>query len=101
MTRAREQLYCIHCLERRLHGQFREQSPSPFLNEIPEEVREEVRLARANFYSQEQPAWRERPLGAGGGYGGGYGGSSNRYASQQYGNRRPSSPQRPQVSAPR
>jgi hypothetical protein len=102
MTRAREQLYCIHCLERRLHGQFREQSPSPFLTEIPEEVREDVRLARASFYSQEQPSWRERPLGSGGerGYGGGYGGGNNRYGggSQGYGNRRPSTP--PQRSMP-
>jgi DNA helicase-2/ATP-dependent DNA helicase PcrA len=103
MTRAREQLYCIHCLERRLHGQFREQSPSPFLTEIPEEVREDVRLARASFYSQEQPSWRERPLGSGGerGYGAGYGGgSNNRYGggSQGYGNRRPSTP--PQRSTP-
>ena len=99
MTRAREQLYCIHCLERRLHGQFREQSPSPFLNEIPEEVREEVRLARANFYSQDQPAWRERPLGSSGG---GYSGGSNRYGSQQYGNRRPSTQQqRPPMQPPR
>src|SRR3989440_2934943 len=46
MTRAREQLYCIHSLERRLHGQFREQSPSPFLNEIPEAGREEMRVGR-------------------------------------------------------
>jgi len=33
MTRAREQLYCLYSLERRVHGQFREQSPSPFLSE--------------------------------------------------------------------
>ena len=58
MTRAREQLYCIHSLERRLHGQFREQSPSPFLQEIPEEVREEVRLARAR---PAQASWQQRP----------------------------------------
>ncbi len=63
MTRAREQLYCMHALERRLHGQFREQSPSPFLAEIPEEVKEETRLARANYYPREAPSWRERPLG--------------------------------------
>ena len=61
MTRAREQLYCVHCLERRLHGQFREQSPSPFLTEIPENVREEVRLARAR-YVPDAPSWRERPM---------------------------------------
>ncbi len=58
MTRAREQLYCIHSLERRLHGQFREQSPSPFLDEIPQAVREEVRLARAR---SAQTSWQQRP----------------------------------------
>jgi DNA helicase-2/ATP-dependent DNA helicase PcrA len=62
MTRAREQLWCVHCLERRLHGQFREQSPSPFITEIPEGVREEVRMARAR-YVPETPSWRERPVG--------------------------------------
>lgn len=61
MTRAREQLYCLHSLERRLHGRFREQSPSPFLNEIPEEVREEVRLTGSR-YSSPTPSWRERPM---------------------------------------
>jgi DNA helicase-2/ATP-dependent DNA helicase PcrA len=61
MTRAREQLYCLHSLQRRLHGQFREQSPSPFLAEIPEEVREEVRLARPRYVPQT-PSWRERPM---------------------------------------
>ncbi|HUP44245.1 MAG TPA: UvrD-helicase domain-containing protein [Thermoanaerobaculia bacterium] len=49
MTRAREQLYCIHSRERRLHGRFREQSPSPFLSEIPEEVKEEVGMRRASW----------------------------------------------------
>jgi DNA helicase-2/ATP-dependent DNA helicase PcrA len=58
MTRAREQLYCIHSLERRLHGQFREQSPSPFLNEIPEAVREEMRVGRVR---PAQPSWQQRP----------------------------------------
>src|SRR5213076_3097353 len=60
MTRAREQLYCIHSMERRLHGQFREQSPSPFLSEIPEEVREEVRLGRTRPVQQQ--SWRDRPV---------------------------------------
>jgi DNA helicase II / ATP-dependent DNA helicase PcrA len=63
MTRAREQLWCVHCQERRLHGQFREQSPSPFITEIPEKVREEVRMARTR-YVPETPSWRERPVGA-------------------------------------
>src|SRR5438067_10283582 len=58
MTRAREQLYCIHSLERRLHGQFREQSPSPFLEEIPEAVREEMRVGRVR---PAQPSWQQRP----------------------------------------
>jgi DNA helicase-2/ATP-dependent DNA helicase PcrA len=57
MTRAREQLYCLHSLERRMHGRFREQSPSPFLTEIPQEVREEIRLG-----SSRMPRWREQPL---------------------------------------
>ncbi|HXG59472.1 MAG TPA: 3'-5' exonuclease, partial [Thermoanaerobaculia bacterium] len=61
MTRAREQLYCLHSLERRLHGKFREQSPSPFLDEIPTSAREEVRLA-SRRYVPEQPSWRERPV---------------------------------------
>ncbi len=46
MTRAREQLYCLYALERRVHGQSRDQSPSPFVAEIPDHVREEVRLGR-------------------------------------------------------
>lgn len=64
MTRAREQLYCIHCYERRIHGQYREQSPSPFLLEIPEEAREEIKLYKRPSYSRdrEQHAqhWRDR-----------------------------------------
>ncbi|HEY8130616.1 MAG TPA: UvrD-helicase domain-containing protein, partial [Thermoanaerobaculia bacterium] len=31
MTRAREQLYCLYALERRVHGQMRDQSPSLFV----------------------------------------------------------------------
>ncbi len=60
MTRAREQLYCLHSLERRMHGRFREQSPSPFLAEIPEEVREEIRLGFRQ--TAPQPRWREQPI---------------------------------------
>jgi DNA helicase-2/ATP-dependent DNA helicase PcrA len=59
MTRARELLYCMHSLERRLHGQSREQSPSAFLAEIPAAVTEPVRLARRASYGG---SWRERPL---------------------------------------
>src|SRR5207253_8204228 len=44
MTRAREQLYCLYALERRVHGQLRDQRPSAFVQEIPEQVKEEVRL---------------------------------------------------------
>ena len=52
MTRAREQLYCLHTYQRRVHGQFREQSPSPFLDEIPQEARELVGAApRALAYT--------------------------------------------------
>ncbi|HVT43647.1 MAG TPA: UvrD-helicase domain-containing protein [Thermoanaerobaculia bacterium] len=60
MTRARRRLYCIHCHERRIHGQFREQSPSPFLDEIPEKVTEEVRLTTKRV--AKEGSWRERPL---------------------------------------
>jgi len=60
MTRARELLFCLHAHERRLHGKFREQSPSPFLTEIPESVREEVRLASS--YRAPQGSWREQPM---------------------------------------
>ncbi|PYQ31250.1 MAG: ATP-dependent DNA helicase PcrA [Acidobacteria bacterium] len=60
MTRARELLYCLHAHERRLHGKFREQSPSPFLSEIPESVREEVRLASS--FRAPQGSWREQPM---------------------------------------
>jgi DNA helicase II / ATP-dependent DNA helicase PcrA len=59
MTRAREMLYCMHAYERRVHGRFREQSPSPFLTEIPEGAREQVRLGRAHSPSQ---SWQERPM---------------------------------------
>jgi len=62
MTRARELLYCMHSLERRLHGQSREQSPSAFLAEIPAAVTEPVRLARKASYGG---SWRERPLRGG------------------------------------
>ena len=62
MTRAREILFCLHALERRLHGKFREQNASPFINEIPEGVREEVRLASSYRYASPQPSWRERPV---------------------------------------
>ncbi|HSP15460.1 MAG TPA: UvrD-helicase domain-containing protein [Thermoanaerobaculia bacterium] len=58
MTRAREQLYCLYSLERRMHGKFREQNPSPFLAEIPEAVKEEVRLG----FRQPAPRWREQPI---------------------------------------
>jgi DNA helicase-2/ATP-dependent DNA helicase PcrA len=60
MTRARELLFCLHAHERRLHGKFREQSPSPFLSEIPESVREDMRLA--NSFRAPQGSWREQPM---------------------------------------
>ena len=59
MTRAREILFCMHAYERRVHGRFREQSPSPFLGEIPESAKELVRLGRAHSSSQ---TWREAPI---------------------------------------
>jgi DNA helicase-2/ATP-dependent DNA helicase PcrA len=69
MTRAREQLYCLHTYERRLHGRFREQSPSPFLTEIPEGVKENLRIAAARSYPAAQPNWRERPVPQNRGFG--------------------------------
>jgi DNA helicase-2/ATP-dependent DNA helicase PcrA len=54
MTRAKEMLFCLHAHERRVHGRFREQSASPFLDEIPEAATERVRLA----------SWRTKPLTA-------------------------------------
>jgi len=62
MTRAREQLYCLHTFERRLYGRFHEQSPSPFLAEIPEAAKESVRVGRPSYTPPPQPSWRERPL---------------------------------------
>ena len=44
MTRARKRLDCTHAMQRRVHGQFREQSPSPFIEEIPESATEIVSL---------------------------------------------------------
>ncbi|HVE72670.1 MAG TPA: 3'-5' exonuclease, partial [Thermoanaerobaculia bacterium] len=84
MTRAREMLFCMHAHERRVHGRFREQSPSAFLNEIPEDAKELVRLGRAHSSSQN---WREAPIrnnqwGGGGSYG-----------------RRPQSPAPPRAAA--
>jgi len=116
MTRAREQLYCLHALERRLHGKFREQSPSPFLEEIPDEVKEPVRLASASTYSQATPSWRERPVGAyskndrygneryGGGGSSGGRGSSSGSSGPAYGRptqSRPPLPQRPAAAPPK
>jgi DNA helicase-2/ATP-dependent DNA helicase PcrA len=107
MTRAREQLYCLHALERRLHGRFREQSPSPFLAEIPENVKEEVRLASSYRSASQEPSWRERPMQQGnrfGGdrgssYGSSRGGSSYGGSSSSYGSRS-SSPSRPPAPRP-
>jgi DNA helicase-2/ATP-dependent DNA helicase PcrA len=102
MTRAREQLYCLHALERRLHGRFREQSPSPFLAEIPENVKEEVRLASSYRYGSQEPSWRDRPMQQGNRFGGDRGssyGSSYGSGSSSYGSRS-SSPSRPPAPRP-
>ncbi|MEA2326653.1 MAG: ATP-dependent helicase UvrD/PcrA, partial [Thermoanaerobaculia bacterium] len=96
MTRAREQLWCVHCLERRLHGQFREQSPSPFITEIPENVREEVRMARAR-YVPDAPSWRERPMKQSDRYSDRYSGEPRRAQPSSYS--RPASPP-PRVASP-
>ena len=58
MTRAVSS--CTHSPHRTAeHGRFREQSPSPFLSEIPQEVREEIHLGSARY---SKPTWREQPL---------------------------------------
>ncbi len=97
MTRAREMLFCTHAYERRIHGRFREQSPSPFLTEIPADAIERLRLgSSARYASSQEPHWREKPVGRqGGGYSGGYNnGSSSRY-------NRPEPPRRaPVVASP-
>ncbi len=87
MTRAREMLFCMHAHERRVHGRFREQSPSPFLSEIPEDAREYVRQGRA----YAAPTWREPPVRPGG--------SSYNNSSSSGTYRRPEA-QRPQIPAP-
>ncbi|HEX8412099.1 MAG TPA: UvrD-helicase domain-containing protein [Thermoanaerobaculia bacterium] len=88
MTRARELLFCMHAYERRVHGKFREQSPSPFINEIPEEAREAVRLGRS--YSSGN--WREAPISGGRPQSGGYGSQGGGYAPRRPG---PGTPSRP------
>ncbi|HEX7832419.1 MAG TPA: UvrD-helicase domain-containing protein [Thermoanaerobaculia bacterium] len=105
MTRAREMLFCLHAHERRVHGKFREQNVSPFIDEIPEGAREHLRLARQ--YTSQTDTWREKPMYGGGSSnygsnsygsrGGGYGNSS--YGNRQ-GNSRPTAPSRP-APAPR
>ena len=52
MTRAREQLYCLYALERRVHGMMRDQRPSAFVQEIPDQVKEQVRLGKRFFGGQ-------------------------------------------------
>jgi DNA helicase II / ATP-dependent DNA helicase PcrA len=104
MTRARELLFCTHAYERRIHGRFREQSPSPFLKEIPQDAIEQVRLGGQRYSSQE-PNWRDRPINrpSGGGYGGGgygsgsYGGGYSGGSSPKYG--RPEPPRRAPMPA--
>jgi DNA helicase II / ATP-dependent DNA helicase PcrA len=44
MTRAMKKLYLCHAESRTLHGYERQQSPSRFLQELPEDCAEEVRL---------------------------------------------------------
>ncbi len=56
MTRARERLYLTSCRRRRIAGRYQDQMPSPFLNELPEELVNTIKSQ--SLY---------------GGYGGGYG----------------------------
>ncbi len=105
MTRARELLFCSHAHERRVHGKFREQNASPFLDEIPEDAKEHVRLARA--YTSQVDSWREKPMYGGGSanYGSNYSGrssyGSNSYGSSSYGNRSKPAAPAPRPAAPR
>ncbi len=66
MTRAREQLYCLYAFERRVHGQPRDQSPSPFLREIPESVPAQVRPGRSRVRGGPAPPPAARPVRSGG-----------------------------------
>jgi DNA helicase II / ATP-dependent DNA helicase PcrA len=60
MTRARRRLTATHAMQRRVHGQFREQSPSPFIDEIPESAIERISLVSRT--APTRGAWRdERP----------------------------------------
>ncbi len=68
MTRAREMLFCMHAYERRVHGRFREQSPSQFLTEIPESAREQVRLGRPPSSQNWREPARRPPDGRSPGY---------------------------------
>lgn len=71
MTRAREKLFCLHCHRRRIYGMLREQSPSPFLAEIPAEVTDVIRVGSGNYEKPPEPAaWLSERTGgsrAGGG----------------------------------
>jgi DNA helicase II / ATP-dependent DNA helicase PcrA len=52
ITRAREKLYLTSCRQRKFQRELRESSPSPFLQEIPQELIE-VREASENVEEQE------------------------------------------------
>jgi DNA helicase-2/ATP-dependent DNA helicase PcrA len=103
MTRAREMLFCTHAHERRIHGRFREQSPSPFLKEIPADAIEHVRLGSSTRYaSAQEPNWREKPFGrSGGGYNGGYNNGSSRYGRPEPPRRAPAATSPPSRPAPK
>jgi DNA helicase-2/ATP-dependent DNA helicase PcrA len=102
MTRAREMLFCTHAYERRIHGRFREQSPSPFLKEIPADAIEHMRLGSSTRYASQEPNWREKPLGrSGGGYNSGYNNSSSRYGRPEPTRRAPAIASPPSRPAPK
>jgi len=48
LTRARERLYLTHARQRRWRGQVREMQPSPFLEQIREELLERILQARGH-----------------------------------------------------
>jgi len=55
ITRAMEQLYLCHAETRRLHGMENRSSPSRFLQEIPAELMENVRLSSVPLHQQYHP----------------------------------------------
>jgi DNA helicase-2/ATP-dependent DNA helicase PcrA len=56
ITRAKRQLYLTYAETRRLHGIDRYQSPSRFVNEVPAELMEEVRVRGSSLRPSYKPS---------------------------------------------